>query len=151
MATLVGAYLVFSQRPDTRVDAEAWDAQARRFFGAVLTVSADGARLAVTPDGRAPAERLVRARSATDADHARAAEAEARMSGGGLGLLARRCPIVWEVAREADPDPDALRIAAVLASVLLGPIVDPHGREGGPEIFGVKTAREKLATPSATR
>lgn len=151
LATLVGAYLVFSQRPDTSVDAEAWDAQARRFFGATLTVSTDGERLAVTRDGQAPAERPVRARSATDADRARAAEAEARMSGGGLGLLARRCPVVWEVAREADPDPDALRIAAVLASVLLGPIVDPHGRDGGPEIFGVKTAREKLATAAEPR
>jgi hypothetical protein len=151
MVTLARAYLVFSQRADTTVDAAAWDAQARRFFGAKLTVSAGGDRLAVTPDGQAPAERAVRPRSATEQDHALASEAEARMAGGGLGLLARRCPVVWEIAREADPDPDALRVAALLASVLLGPIVDARGREHGPEIFGVKTAREKLAAAAASR
>jgi hypothetical protein len=144
-------YRVFSQRPDTTVDAVAWDAQARRFFGARLTANADGTRLAVTLAGQAPAERTVRARGVTDEDRALATEAEARMSGGGLGLLAQRCPVVWEVVREAEPDPDALRIAAVLASVLLGPIVDAAGREGGPEIFGVRTAREKLAVPAASR
>jgi hypothetical protein len=150
MVTTVPAYLVFSQRTDASVDAAAWDAQSRRFFGATLAVSADGGRLAVTPVGQAPAERAVRARAANDGDYALAAEAEARMSGGGLGQLARRCPVVWEVAREADPDPDALRIAAVLASMLLGPIVDP-GAERGPAIFGVKTAREKLAAATASR
>jgi hypothetical protein len=142
-----GAYLVFSQRADTGLDLQAWDAQARRFFGATLTAGAHDDRLAVTPDGQAPAGRVVRARSATPEDHALASEAEARMSGGGLGLLAQRCPVLWEVEREADRDPDALRVAAVLASVLLGPIVDPRG----PEIFGVKTAREKLARAASSR
>jgi hypothetical protein len=142
-------YLVFSQRDDTRPDGATWDAQARRFFGASLTVrlgesealSDGGARIAVTPEGAPQAERNVRARRATDADYALARDAEVRMSGGGLGSLARRCPVVWEVEREADSDPDALRVAAVLASVLLGPIVDARG----PDIFGVKTAREKLS------
>ncbi len=151
MVTAVGPYLVFSQRPDTRMDAEAWDAQARRFFAATLTVGVGGDRLAVTPDGHAPAERSVHARAATAEDHALASEAEARMSGGGLGLLARRCPVVWEIAREGEADPAALRIAALLASVLLGPIVDASGHEHGPEIFGVKTAREKLAAAPASR
>ena len=148
-------YLVFSQRNDTDPDAATWDAQARRFFGANLTVrvgesegvSEGGARIAVTPEGAAQGERNVRARRATDADYALASDAEVRMSGGGLGLLARRCPIVWEVEREADVDPDALRVAAVLASVLLGPIVDARG----PEIFGVKTARQKLSRAAASR
>jgi hypothetical protein len=148
-------YLVFSQRDDTRPDGATWDTQARRFFGASLTVRAGvseavrdgGARIAVTPEGAPQAERNVRARTATEADYALARDAEVRMSGGGLGLLARRCPIVWEVEREADSDPDALRVAAVLASVLLGPIVDARG----PEIFGVKTARQKLERAAASR
>jgi hypothetical protein len=142
-----GAYLVFAQRHDPSPDAVGWDAQARRFFGATLAVSPAGDRLAVTPDGHAVASRAVRVRSATEADYALATEAEARMSGGGLGLLARRCAMIWEVTREADPDSDALRVAALLASVLLGPIVDAHG----PQIFGVKTAREMLAREAASR
>jgi hypothetical protein len=47
---------------------------------------------------------------------------------------------VWLVVREADDDRAALTIAAVLASMLLGPILAPDGRE----IFGVRTARLKL-------
>jgi hypothetical protein len=142
-----GAYLVFSQRQDPGADLAGWNAHARRFFGATLTAGPSPDRLAVTPEGHAPAARTVRVRSATEADHALASEAEARMSGGGLGLLARRCAMIWEVVREAEPDPDALRVAALLASVLLGPIVDARG----PEIFGVKTAREKLARAAASQ
>lgn len=141
------AYLVFSQRPDTSVDLAGWDAHAQRFFGAAVTASADGDRLAVTPGEEAAALRLVKGRPATAADHALAAAAEARMGGGGLGSLAQRCPTVWEVVREAEQDPAALRVAALLAGVLLGPVVDP----GVPEIFGVKTAREKLERLGASR
>ncbi len=141
------AYLVFSQRPDTGVDLAGWDAHARRFFGAAVTTSAEGDRLAVTPREEVAALRVVKARPATAEDHALAAAAEARMGGGGLGSLAQRCPTVWEVVREAEPDPAALRVAALLSGVLLGPVVDP----GVPEIFGVKTAREKLERLAAPR
>ena len=48
-------------------------------------------------------------------------------------------PCGWSSARR-DPDPLALRLAAILASVLLGPILDVRV----PELFGVKTARAKL-------
>ena len=54
--------------------------------------------------------------------------------------MARRCQTVWLVARTDDADPLALRLAAILASVVLGPILDARG----PELFGVKTARAKL-------
>jgi hypothetical protein len=37
----------------------------------------------------------------------------------------------------------ALRLAAILASVVLGPILDPETSE----IFGVKTARLKIEGP----
>jgi hypothetical protein len=140
-------YLVFSQRPDTSVDLAGWDAHARRFFRAALTASEDGHWLAVTPDGEAVALRAVRGRAATAEDHALATEAELRAGGGGLGTLAQRCPTVWEVVRAEDVDPDALRVAALLASVLLGPIVDARSRE----ILGVKTAREKLARLASPR
>ena len=73
-----------------------------------------------------------------------------------MGLLARRCKTVWLIARgtsappstrDVNASPDdrvALLIAAVFASVLLGPILD------GDEIFGVRTARLKLERPAAT-
>jgi hypothetical protein len=141
------AYLVFSQRPETSVDLAGWGAHAQRFFGAAVTASAEGDRLAVTPRGEVAALRFVRGRPATAADHALATRAEAHVGGGGLGSLAQRCPTVWEVVREAEQDPAALRVAALLAGVLLGPVVDP----GVPEIFGVKTAREKLERLAASR
>jgi hypothetical protein len=49
------------------------------------------------------------------------------------------------VTREADDDRVALRLAMILASVHLGPIIDPRG----PDLFGVKTARAKLERASA--
>ena len=59
----------------------------------------------------------------------------------GLALLARRCQAVWIVERaDGEPDRLALLLSAILASVLLGPILDPARGE----LFGVKTARAKL-------
>ena len=84
--------------------------------------------------------RWAHARPRSDEDLALADQAEARAGGGGLAGLARRCAAVWMIAREGDEDALALRLAAILASVYLGPILDARG----PEIFGVKTAREKL-------
>jgi hypothetical protein len=81
---------------------------------------------------------VARARTAADLDLAD--QAEARAGGGGLALLARRCPTVWRLARDGVQDAAALRIAAILASVLLGPVLDPTV----PALFGVKTARERL-------
>lgn len=83
------------------------------------------------------------ARSREADDLALADEAEAR-KGGGLGRLAHRCPTVWLVERRTEEDPAALRLAAILASVLLGPILDARV----PELVGVKTARERLVRGS---
>jgi hypothetical protein len=64
-------------------------------------------------------------------------------SGGGFEALVLRAKRLWQIA-EAPTYGDDLRaplaLAAVLASVLLAPIVPP--RESA--IFGVKTARERL-------
>jgi hypothetical protein len=139
MAAPLPAYRVFSQRLEHDLDVPALDAQARRFFGATLEAGPEG-HLAVATTGGIAQARAVMARAADDADRAMADEAEARAGGGGLAGLARRCATVWEVERRGDDDGAALRIAAILASVLLGPIVDA----GGPSIFGVKTAREKI-------
>lgn len=42
--------------------------------------------------------------------------------------------------QDRDDDTLALTLAAILASILLGPILDPRRSE----LFGVKTARRKL-------
>jgi hypothetical protein len=139
------AYLVFSSSADVRLDVAHWNAQAERFFATHLDLVGQAgqgeARIFVTPPrGEAGGERVLSARPRHAEDLALAEEAEVRAGGGGLVLLARRCHTVWLVGRDAEDDRIALRLAMVLASVVLGPILDARG----PELFGVKTARAKL-------
>jgi hypothetical protein len=149
------AFVVFAQRADARIDIGGWSAQAERFFATRLGLAEDRrydperdapardeARFVVAPAGEAPGIRLASGRPRTHEDLALAVDADGRAGPGGTGLalVARRCQTVWLVCRETDPDPLALRLAAILASVLLGPILDVRM----PELFGVKTARAKL-------
>ena len=160
------AYLVFAQRSDARLETEAWTRNAAQFFDARLGLtvdkrhdpsrpapSRDAARVVIAPaSGDPPGTRLCFARPRTDADLAAAEVAEASagpLAVAGMVTLARRCGVVWLVVTEGDvPDRDrvALRIAGVVASVVLGPILAPSGGA----IFGVKTARARLASPRAT-
>lgn len=98
------------------------------------------ARFVIAPAGATPGIRsaIRRARAAVDLAEAEAAEARSRTSG--LALLARRCGTIWVVAREGPGDALALRLAAILASLMLGPILDPDANA----LFGVKTARAKM-------
>jgi hypothetical protein len=149
------AYVVFAQRADARVDIAAWSVQAERFFSTRLGLAEDKryatgeaaplrdqARFVVAPSGEAPGIRSAIARPCEADDLALAVRADERAGPGGTGLalVARRCPTVWLISRTLDPDPLALRLSAILASVLLGPILDARV----PELFGVKTAREKM-------
>ncbi len=135
----LGAYLVFSQDGRTTPDVAAWSRQAERFFGgARLTPGADGRSVILERRG-VRAERRLAARTRDERDATLADQAEARR-GGGLGRLSARCPVVWEIAREGDVDQVALEIAAIVASVVLGPILDARV----PELLGVKSARERL-------
>ena len=148
-------FLVFAQRPDARVDIAAWSAQAERFFSTRLGLAeekryapgssaplTDEARFVVAPERETPGIRSAFARpcGAEDLALAESADERAGPGGTGLALVARRCQTVWLVSRADDTDPLALRLAAILASVLLGPILDVRV----PELFGVKTARSKL-------
>jgi hypothetical protein len=142
-------YVVFSQGPVTTPDIDAWDAHANRFFDTKLGL-AEKARttpsrvelsVIVAPFAGPPGIRSVFGRPREAADLAIADGAEAKAGGGGLAALAHRCPGVWIVGRESERDPIALLLAAVLASVSLGPVLDVEKTE----IFGVKTARAKLA------
>ena len=134
------SFLVFSQSKEAARDVSSWDAHAARFFATRLQVGEGDAILVTHGTGGSAESVRVVARPREAGDLALADEAEAR-TGGGLGLLARRCPTVWLVERRTDDDATALRLAAILASVLLGPILDARV----PELLGVKTARERLA------
>jgi hypothetical protein len=143
---------VFAQTTEARIDLAAWNAQARRFFRTRLELAEDpgagpvsapwsAAATLVVAHGARPARTVrIRARAATSEDRALAEELDAGAGGTGLALVARRCPVIWELARTEAGDAAALRLAAVLASALLGPVLDPLGRE----LFGVRTARAKL-------
>ena len=144
-------YTVFAQRSDARFLAADWDLRARRFFDARVGLASATAyadeppthddRGVVIARGNAPgAIRHVWARPREPRDLDDAEVADARAGSPGLGLLARRCGYVFCVECVGDGDRDALLLAAVLASVLLGPILAPERDR----IFGVKTARALL-------
>ena len=160
--TLHAGYLVFGQSTDVRTDIVSWNAHATRFFGTRIGLTSDERRgddpsllssdpivFVVAPHDEAPGLRSTFARPRDPEDLSLAEAADARAGGTGLALVARRCGVVWLVVREALPDRLALRLAAILASVLLGPILDASAGE----LFGVKTARAKLesAAPQTTK
>jgi hypothetical protein len=143
------SFLVFAQQEAPYLDVSALAQQARRFFEASVEVAGGeqaelpysiATRLAVVADAGGGGARRCFARAADVTDWAAAEQAESRAGYTGLSLLARRCASVWLVEAESTDDPVALRIAAVLASLLLGPILAP----GRAELFGVRTARIKL-------
>jgi hypothetical protein len=147
------AFTVFAQRKDSRLEAELWQRHALQFFDTELRFvvpkqyvfdppSSDAAEVVIAGPNRREATRLCFARPRTDDDLWAADDVEARTGHNGLGLLARRCSTVWLVSTERPCDQDALQIAAIIASVVLGPILSP----GATELFGVRTARSKLDT-----
>jgi hypothetical protein len=139
------AFRVFSQRPGTSPDAAEWIRHAERFFETRLVLESEpegGVRMTLTLVGpREPkplGSRACRCRPRSEED---LAFARAASGGAGLAELAARCPTVWRVDAESAADVIALRAAAIVAGVCLGPVLSPDGR-----IFGPKTAREILAT-----
>ena len=158
-----GALTVFAQRTDATLEALVWEQHASRFFSARVGLAVDkraafddppaldAARVVVAPNGAAPGTRFCFARPRTDDDLHAAEVADARAGSPGLGLLARRCGYVWLVATEvegADDDALALLLAAIIASVVLGPILTPSGKA----LMGPKSARlalERLARKAA--
>ncbi|MDB4993438.1 MAG: hypothetical protein JWM74_870 [Myxococcaceae bacterium] len=151
---LARAFLVFAQRDDARLEIHFWQQQARRFFDTELGLtiekaydqldampSIDAARVVVSsPKNAVEATLLCAARPSTPADLALAESIEARHGYTGLAMLAKRCKTVWLVSAPAGSDRAALLLSAIVASVVLGPIVSP----AHDELYGVKTARLKL-------
>lgn len=146
---------VFAQTPDARLDVARLKQQAMRFFKTKVGLSvdkryglshvdADAARIVVAgDDGSTSGTRLAFGRAADASDYAAAEEAERVQGSSGLALLAQRCPTIWLIVPEAANDRVALTLAAIFASLMLGPIILP----GATEIFGVRTARMKLEAP----
>jgi hypothetical protein len=145
-------FTVFAQRTEASLDVAALRNQAERFFAAKIGLTVDkkydgfapdedAARVVIaTSDAATSGTRLVYGRRADSGDLAAAEAAERAQGTSGMALLAQRCGIVWLVACDGAEDKTALTIAAVFASVLLGPILSPDGKE----LFGVRTARMKL-------
>ncbi len=138
-------FLVFAQQDRASLDIAALARQASQFFSTKLEVSGDGNSRDVRAETSAYAkiggeQRLCVGRPAESDDLAAAERAEARAGYTGLSLLARRCRTVWLIRTEHEDDRIALQIAAIMASVFLGPILSPDGTE----LFGVRTARAKL-------
>jgi hypothetical protein len=78
-------------------------------------------------------------RPTSEDDRFAAEAAEARGNAGGMSLLAARCPVVWEVTSEATTATAELQLAALLASVALGPVLP----EDGSTLYGVRGAMER--------
>ncbi len=145
------SYLVFAQQPDARIDLAAWQRHAAQFFATEVALTrpkrygappptTDAAHVVLTPRGEAPILRSIFLRPRSDDDLHAAERAE---GGGGLALVAKRCPMVVLVAVEGgagDPDAGSMGVAALLASVLLGPLMPPDRKR----IVGPKTARQEL-------
>ncbi len=72
-------------------------------------------------------------------DVARQARVVGDRVGAGMDVLVRRAKRLWQVPGDED-DPYALALVAVLASLLLGPVLPPSAGT----VFGVKTARQRL-------
>ncbi len=132
---------VFAQGDEPRLSSAEWRRHAKMFFGMELEPREPAsnalqrtASARVVVDGEA---RVVIGRAREEADLRDALAAD---SGGGLYDLAeRRCNVVWLVERSGALDRAGLALAAVIASTGLGPIL------GDGQLFGVRTAREKLA------
>lgn len=144
-------FAVFSQDRDARLSFRSIRENAARFFGAKVgmtvdkayggALDVDAARFVIaTDDKESSGTRLGFARPVGPDDLVAAEEAERRVGTYGLSALARRCPMLWLIVPETNDDRAALLLAAVFATVMLGPIVPP----GGGDIFGVRTARLKL-------
>ncbi len=144
------AYSVFAPDPIARVESARWTHQAKTFLDADVTVVGEQSgslpdiaalELDVAPSTRVTIRTFP---IAEGAELLAVAERAVRAIGGaGFDALLARARRIWQVPIDVDGDPRApLVVAALLASVLLGPIVPPDEET----IFGVKGARLRLQT-----
>lgn len=148
------AFRVFSQEPSLLGALPKLLAHARRFFAAEIDV------LSGSPPGSAHGEVRLRfeahryagagtfvvtSRPTSDDDRFAAEAAEARGNAGGMSLLAGRCAAVWDVTSQDASGSAELQLAALLASVALGPVLP----EDGSTLYGVRGAMERAEKASS--
>lgn len=148
------SYAILAPEDDSRIVEARWKQQAARFFAAELRLVTpkrypagaqprrDRASIEIGRRG-GPAVRVeLVTLPLDDALTIRDAAAEAAKTLGGFDALVARARRLWQIEPiEPALEPRAsLALAAVLASLLLGPILAPDGTS-----FGVKGARERLA------
>ena len=148
-------YRIFAQAPGALIDPAAIVRSATRFFEADVNVEsyrslgaddppADGGELVLRLESarrNLAGTFRVRTRLSQAADYEDARQAEERGRAGGMGLLAARCPSIWEVTPVGEPSPGAaLNLCAVLAAVALGPTLPPDCST----LYGVRGAMERL-------
>lgn len=129
-------FRVFGQGSEPRLAVAAWRRNAERFFECTLEAeeATDSAARIVVSGAR----RVVIARMREDSDLTDALADETARGNGLYDLAERRCNVVFLVEREGADEHASLVLAAVIASVALGPIL------GDGELFGVRTARAKI-------
>jgi hypothetical protein len=149
---------VFSQQPDLVAALPKLLAHARRFFAAELNVLSASSptrtdvvvaeALVELESARYPGRGKFRIESkATGSDDRFAAEvAEARGKAAGMAELAARCQALWVIHPEGEITGTAeLQLAALLASVALGPVLPVDEST----LFGVRGAMERAERASS--
>jgi hypothetical protein len=135
-------YVVFSQSSDLCWPLVALLGNARRFFDLSVDVLEERdatLRVAVDRAGTHAHYRLT-IEPSTPELQARARSAEIAGRAAGMATLAARCPTVWRIEPEAAaPDALTLKLAGLLASVALGPVLPPDDST----LFGVRGANER--------
>jgi hypothetical protein len=139
-------YAIFSQEQAAAPPFEKLAAHASRFFSATLELreqseASISVRLVVTRP-QLTGEFRITSRVTTDDDRERARTAESRGRAGGMALLAEKCGHLWTLeATSADTASEAacLTLAAICASVALGPVLPPDGAT----LYGVRGSIER--------
>lgn len=154
------AFTLFSPEPLSRVDIAQLAHKARTFFATALEIdpvkaypegncpSEDALTIEIKPMGKsilAPTRvNVVTFPLAREPFFRELGDSAARAIGGaGMDILVARTARIWQVAKDVESGDDSrapLRVSAILAAVLLAPIVPPEGNT----IYGVKGARERL-------
>ncbi len=136
---------LLSAEAAARLDGAAVVRNARGYFSLAVALDARPLeardRLEIEVVGRGHVEIVTVPIDEAPLVRAAADEAVRAIGGAGMDLLVAKARRVWQVRERADDPTLALLVAAVLASVLLAPIVPT----GGGAIFGVRGARERLS------
>lgn len=137
-------YRIFTQTPDGHFDPPRLAHNARLWFRSKLEVlDHEPRRLRLRLHGAfatTPVELTLVAREVTKEDMRDVKAAELAGQAAGMGALAMRCPLLWELVAPDDAPPAAVFVmCAAAASVALGPVLPPDRST----LFGIRGAIER--------